>query len=87
MLPRRLRFQIEGRWLGARARRLAGLATVQRALAQFVDRGGRPIVFGHSHGRARREGDVLLSIRARRPIAARSRVSPTAGSRSGRTGG
>jgi putative phosphoesterase len=61
MLPRRLRVQVEGRWLGVVHGDSPRLPTVQRAAAEFVDEGVDVIVFGHSHKPLlRREGDVLL---------------------------
>ena len=61
LLPRRLRVQVEGRWLGIVHGDSPRLPTVQRAIAEFVDQEVDLIVFGHSHKPlSRRDGDVLL---------------------------
>ena len=61
LLPRRLRFQIEGRWVGVVHGDSPVLPTVQRAVAEFVDQEVDLIVFGHSHKPLlRREGELLL---------------------------
>jgi uncharacterized protein len=61
LLPRRLRFEVLGRWVGVVHGDSPSLPTAQRAMAEFVDQEVDVVVFGHSHKPlARREGDVLL---------------------------
>lgn len=61
LLPRRVRFQIAGRWVGLVHGDSPSLPTVHRARAEFVDQEVDLIVFGHSHvPLLRREGDVTL---------------------------
>jgi uncharacterized protein len=61
LLPRRLRFQVEGRWIGVVHGDSSALPTVQRAVAEFVDEEVDLIVFGHSHKPLlRRDGELLL---------------------------
>ena len=61
MLPRRLRFEVEGRWLGVVHGDSPVLPTVQRARAEFVDEEVDLIVFGHSHRPLlKRDGEVWL---------------------------
>jgi uncharacterized protein len=61
LLPRRLRFQVEGRWIGLVHGDSSALPTVRRARVEFVDEEVDLIVFGHSHKPLlRREGELLL---------------------------
>jgi putative phosphoesterase len=61
LLPRRLRFEVLGRWIGVVHGDSPSLPTARRAAAEFVDEQVDLIVFGHSHKPLkRREDDVLL---------------------------
>jgi hypothetical protein len=61
LLPRRLRFQVHGRWVGVVHGDSPALPTVQRAAAEFVDEDVDLVIFGHSHvPLLRRDGDVTL---------------------------
>lgn len=61
LLPRRLRFELLGRWVGLVHGDSPSLPTVQRAVAEFVDEEVDIIVFGHSHRPLlRQDGDTLL---------------------------
>lgn len=61
VLPRRLKVELLGRWLGVVHGDSSALPTARRALAEFVDEDVDMIVFGHSHKPlARREGEVML---------------------------
>ncbi len=61
LLPRRLKIELFGRWVGLVHGDSPSLPTVARAVAEFVDEQLDLIVFGHSHRPLlRREGDLLL---------------------------
>jgi len=60
LLPRRLKIELFGRWVGLVHGDSPSLPTVARAVAEFVDEQLDLIVFGHSHRPLlRREGDML----------------------------